>query len=145
MEKIHAARKASGMENNARFDHGNNAWGLPSKSTHTTGLAISSNKVEHNPLRLPATTPRVVNPFQNIDKNSTGKLTDAGSASTRPDKKAMFCDSNNNPNITATQPMTMVVVRETISLLRSLASPLQMTQAYKSCATAEVPARAFPL
>ena len=37
-----------------------------------------------------ATAPRVVRPFQNIERNSTGKFADAAIASTRPDRNAMF-------------------------------------------------------
>ncbi|MNE89761.1 hypothetical protein D3C80_1872060 [compost metagenome] len=84
---------------------------------------------ESRPITLPATAPRVVRPFQNMERNSTGKLTEAAMASTRPERKAMFCDSKSRPRITASTPMQRVAIRDTRISSRSVALPLRITQA----------------
>ncbi|MNR13285.1 hypothetical protein D3C85_1296810 [compost metagenome] len=112
--------------------------------THTAGLSTSNTIAETSPDRLPRTAPRVVRPFQYIERNSTGKFTDAAMASTRPERKAMFCDSNSRPRMIASTPMHRVAIRDTRISCCSLAWPLRITQAYRSWDTAEAPDSASP-
>ncbi|MNN56744.1 hypothetical protein D3C81_1716930 [compost metagenome] len=71
----------------------------------------------------------MVSPFQNIDRNSTGKLTDAAIASTSPDRKAMFCFSNITPSTIASRPITSVAIFDTRISSFSLAWPRRNTLA----------------
>ena len=75
------------------------------------------------------TAPRVVVPFQNTDRNRTGKLAEAATAKASDTMKATFCFSNRMPSSTAMTPSTRVVMRETRSSEALSALPCLMTVA----------------
>src|SRR3954464_2644410 len=51
-------------------------------------------------IRPPSNAPRVVRPFQYIDRISTGKLAEAAMPKVRPTRNATFCFSNRMPSTT---------------------------------------------
>ncbi|MNP41458.1 hypothetical protein D3C76_1351630 [compost metagenome] len=128
-EANHAPMKAAGIENKAGFEYGKIASSYPNSLTHTTGLRMRRPTAVSKPITLPATAPRVVSPLQNMAKKSTGKLTDAAIARTKPDKKAMFWDSKSNPSSTDKTPITIVAMRDIRISSLGVAWPLRITQA----------------
>jgi len=78
------------------------------------------------------TAPRVVVPFHNSDRISTGKLPEAASAKASETMKATFCFSNRIPSRIANAPSASVLMRETLSSLADVAFPLLKTVAKRS-------------
>ncbi len=53
------------------------------------------------PTTPPITAPRVVKPFQNIERTSTGKFAQQATENAKPTMNATFCFSNKIPKIMA--------------------------------------------
>ncbi|MNL35463.1 hypothetical protein D3C87_1574960 [compost metagenome] len=73
--------------------------------------------------------PRVVQPRQEIDSTSTGKLALAAIANARPTMNATFWFSNTMPSKMAMTPSAMVDSREIRICCASVARPRAMTLA----------------
>ncbi len=81
------------------------------------------------PSAPPNSAPRVLSPFQYMERNSTGKLQLAAMENARPTMKAMFCFSKMMPSRIATTPRVRVVSLVTRISSSSRALPCLITQA----------------
>ncbi|MNC63305.1 hypothetical protein D3C75_1134200 [compost metagenome] len=70
-------------------------------STQTALDKIIKVTAVTRPTTPPTTAPRVVKPFQNIERTNTGKFAHAATENAKPTMKATFCFSNKIPKIIA--------------------------------------------
>src|SRR5574343_202878 len=121
--------KAEVIEMMAGCAYGKMAWALPSTLTQTAGDRMTRPTAETRPAMPPHSAPRVVRPFQYMDRISTGKLTEAATPKARATRKATFWSLNRMPRMRAMQPMATEAMRVTFISWALVAWPFLITRA----------------